>query len=168
MKLQFDHPYTYAGENRYPLDVAYLSFAPCASAPLGELLVWARQLGGGAEVSVAVIRPYGGHSYTCAVQVAGGLMNASAAEGYAVFPSQDEALVRYDLQHFDYSEESALVGRYRNGLIMFLHEGHHSVDVLGSLEEVTRCLVTAVGLLSGARWEECGSDASRRSRSEGS
>ena len=139
MKLVLEHPCSYARKNRLPEDIAYLCVEPDRSVSSAGLLELARSLLNAQDVLCAVIRPYVGPNYVCEYHEVHNLILSSAAEGYALIPASDRDAVQHDLREFDFSEESALVHRYRSELVVFLHHGHHSVDVFGSTENVTKC-----------------------------
>jgi hypothetical protein len=146
MWLHYENPCsrTTARDGNYPPTVAYCCFQPRDSASLTDLARLAIEtlaaLHPDWPATFVGLRPYdSSNTYTCEPQFAADLIAQHPGEAYAFVPCVDPTALHTALEQTPHSEESSLVHLQASCLVIFLHDGHDSIEILGAPAEVHAC-----------------------------
>jgi hypothetical protein len=146
MWMHYENPCspTTAEANVYPPTVAYCCFQPRDGATLADLANLAIDMLAALHpdwpATFVGLRPYASdHTFTCDPQFAGDLIAQHPGEAYALAPCLDPAALLAALEDMPHSEESTLVHLQADRLVIFLHDGHDSLEIVGAPAEVHAC-----------------------------
>lgn len=143
MRLIFEHPCQHAARRRFSPTVAYLCYEPNPTINMRQLLVLAERLVRPVgSTRIVPLRQYDGKQSILAFDLdrAEQLISGRAAEAYALVGCADPDLIRASLENPGLADEAALASTFAEGAVVFFHEGHHSIEIIGAPSYVKECL----------------------------